>query len=43
MTNIKSAKVTQLSKVQKIEHPGADIVIENEVATKSESVVLLFQ
>ena len=40
MTNIKNAKVTRLSKAQKIEHPGADIVIENEVATKSESVVL---
>ena len=29
--NIKSAKVTKLSKAQKIQHPAADITIENEV------------
>ena len=34
---VKSAKVTQLSKAQKIQHPGADITIENEVARLAKS------
>lgn len=32
LTDIQGSKVTKLSKAQQIQHPGADITIENEVS-----------